>query len=90
MSYSSRGILPWDPTDHVTRSALEVFSFAGTVANRPWYVRLANATEDIKRSLAKFESGKNSLKIEITAQPSGEDKSEVEELQERRKGGGVS
>lgn len=35
-TYSSRGALPWDPTDHSSTSALEVRSFASTVAHRTW------------------------------------------------------
>jgi hypothetical protein len=47
--YQGRSPLPWDPVERVSESVLEVYSFAGTVAHRPWFVRLANTLENIER-----------------------------------------
>jgi len=73
--YESRAVFPWDPTDHTTKSFVEVYSFAGTTAHRAWYVRQANAAEGIERAISGLAGGFGKVRVEVVA-PLGDEEME--------------
>lgn len=64
-TYESRGVLPWNPTEHRTESVIEVDSFAGTVAHELPLVSVHRELEKIRQTLESFARGGSQLRARV-------------------------
>lgn len=64
-TYQSRGVLPWNPTEHQTESVLEVGSFAGTVAHELPLITIQRELEKIRRTLENIARGSRQLSARV-------------------------
>jgi hypothetical protein len=80
-TYQSRSSLPWDPTDHVAESLLEVFSFETTDASESPDVRQVRELEKIAHAL---EGSGRSVREIASAMTKPEMEAAIRRIHERK------
>lgn len=74
-TYESRGVLPFNPTEHSTESVLEAESFAGTVAHQLPLVEIRNEMKELRQLLGHLMTGFKKLNVRVSMEEKGEDAS---------------
>ena len=64
-TYESRGVLPWNPTEHMTESVVEVDSFAGTVAHELPLISIQRELAKIRQTLDSLARGSRQLRARV-------------------------